>query len=182
MRLGTKILLLMLAITIGSSAIVTWIVTLRITKYESDNANDQISLAINRYLRQLDVHYQQINYVVQALLGDSEPRSLLQAADLGDAAARAQLGEEVFGHNVQAELQSQGATPAFHVLTNLAHEVVLVSVPDADVRFDRLLAEQAANWPVDDVISSRNRPVIRYVSAGGKLFLAMGIPLREQLE
>lgn len=90
MRLGTKILLLMLTITIGSSAMVTWIVTRRVTQYESDNANELISLTINRYLRQLDANYQQFSHVVRAMLGDPEPRSLLQAADdPAGAAARA---------------------------------------------------------------------------------------------
>ncbi len=183
MRLGTKILLLMLTITIGSSAMVTWIVTRRVTQYESDNANELISLTINRYLRQLDANYQQFSHVVRAMLGDPEPRSLLQAADdPAGAAARAQLGEEVLGRDVQTELASQGAAPAFHVLTNLAHEVVLVAVPGADRRLEKLLSEQVTNWPVDEVIGSRNRPVIRYVSADGKLFMTMGIPLQEQLD
>ena len=46
MRIGTRILLLMLLITIGSSVIVSWIVTLNITSYETERANDQISLAV----------------------------------------------------------------------------------------------------------------------------------------
>ena len=54
MRIGTKILLLMLLITIGSSAIVSWIVTWNVTTYETARANDQISMAIARYARHLD--------------------------------------------------------------------------------------------------------------------------------
>ena len=42
MRIGTKILLLMLLITIGSSAIVSWIVTRNVTNYETDRANDEM--------------------------------------------------------------------------------------------------------------------------------------------
>jgi C4-dicarboxylate-specific signal transduction histidine kinase len=104
MRIGTKILLLMLLITIGSSSIVSWIVTINVTRYETERANDQISLAINRYLRGLSDHYQQLNHIVQVMLGDPALRSLLAATDdQGESAdsAREQLKQEVFGHDVQ---------------------------------------------------------------------------------
>src|SRR5881227_2341327 len=137
MRIGTKILLLMLLITIGSAATVSWIVTRTVTRYETDRANDEISLAISRYIRHLDEHYQQVNRVVQVMLGDPTMRSLLAATDdSGDAsaaesvrAAKSQLKEEVFGRDVQAELTTVAGPPAFHVLTNLAREIVLVSLP-----------------------------------------------------
>src|SRR4051794_19017593 len=134
MRIGTKILLLMLLITIGTSAVVSWTVTLSVTSYETDRANDQISLAIARYQGHLDEQYQLVNRIVRALLEAPAQRSLLQAASDGsDRAAIEQLKLEVLGHDVQTELKTADGAPAFHVLVNLAHEVVLVSSTDQKI-------------------------------------------------
>ncbi|HSV16110.1 MAG TPA: PP2C family protein-serine/threonine phosphatase, partial [Tepidisphaeraceae bacterium] len=168
-------------------------------RYETDRANDEISLAINRYLRHLDEHYQQVNRVVQVMLGDPTMRSLLAATDdSGDAsaaeqlrAAKTQLKEEVFGRDVQAELTTVAGPPAFHVLINFAHDVVLVALPRhlattttapaGDEQLERALASRAVHWPVDAVIDAKPRPVMQYIATPGGLFLAMGIPLREEL-
>jgi serine phosphatase RsbU (regulator of sigma subunit) len=182
-RIGTKILLLMLLLTIGSSGIVTWVVTANVTAYETERANDQISLAIARYARHLDDQYQQVSRIVRALMEAPAQRSLLQAADEpGDTAEREQLKQEVFGRDVQAELQSREGAPAFHVLINLAHEVVVASSA-TDPRLGPALASSRVAWPTDSVLGSKGRPVIQYVavpSAGS--FLAMGVPLRTQLD
>jgi serine phosphatase RsbU (regulator of sigma subunit) len=182
MRLGTKILLLMLLITIGSSAIVTWLVTLRVTKYETQRANDQISLAIDRYLKQLDQRYQFVNSEVHAILDDPERRSLLQAADdPAGTAARAQLREEIIGSDLQKELESVGENPAFHALVNMSHQVLLVRSGTADQALEKAVNADAGHWPVDEVIAAKSH-LIRYEAVDGKLFLTMGIPLQEQLD
>ena len=183
MRLGTKILLLMLLITVGSSAIVTWLVTMRVTKYETQRANDQISVAIERYLKQLDEHYRLVKLAVQDILEEQEPRSFLQAADdPAGTAARAQLREEIIGSSVEAELEGLGDHPAFHVLVNLAHDVLLVRSTSGDAGLEKTILSQAGKWPVDEVIAAGPRPVMRYVAVDEKLFLTMGIPLSEQLD
>ena len=48
MRLGTKILLMMLLITVGTSAALAWIVTLNVRAYETRRANDKVTEAIAR--------------------------------------------------------------------------------------------------------------------------------------
>src|SRR5262249_38300378 len=118
MRLGTKILLLMLLITIGSAAIVSWIVNWNVTTYETARANDQISLAMARSAGPWDDRKVQITGIVRAMLEAPAQRSLLQAvaADSSDPAAREQLKQEVLGRDVQTELQSREGSPAFHVL------------------------------------------------------------------
>ncbi len=188
MRIGTRVLLLTLLITIGSSAIVSWIVTLNVTRYETDRANDQISLAIGRYVHQLEEHSQQINHVVQVMLGDPNLRSLLQAADdTGDQAkaAREQLKQEVFGRDVQTELASLDGKPVFHVLINLSHDIVFVSLPeeagDDGKQLEKILSSGAVHWPTDAVIDAKSRPVLLYIATPQDLFLAMGVPLREEL-
>lgn len=191
MRIGTKILLLMLLITIGSSAIVSWIVELSVTRYETSRANDQISLAIRRYLQELGDHYQQINHVVQVMLGDPALRSLLAATDEpGDAAnaARAQLSQEVFGHDVQLEVQAIDGKPVFHVLTNLAHDVLFVALPHdgatppSDQNLVAEISAIAPHWPIDQVIDSKSKPVMKYIATPSGLFLVMGVPLYEELD
>src|SRR4051795_11305237 len=134
MRLGTKILLLMLLITIGSWAALAWIVSRPLTTYETDRAQEQISRAITRYLRYLDERHQQISRVARAMLEAPAQGSLLQAADdPTDRAAREQLKQEVFGRDVQTELRSGDGAPAFHVLANAADEILIVSAPDPAV-------------------------------------------------
>src|SRR4051794_40311795 len=130
MRLGTKILLLMLLITVGMSATLAWIVTLNVTRYESQRANDRILLAIDRYVSQIDGRHQQIVRIVQALLEAPAPRSLLQATDDShDPAAIEQLKQEVLGRTMQTELESPEGNPAFHVLVNAAGEVLITVAP-----------------------------------------------------
>jgi len=181
MRIGTKILLLMLLITIGSSAILSWIVTLNVTAHETERADAQISHAIARYLRHLDDQHQQVSRIARALLEAPAQRSLLQAAgDSLNAGAREQLRQEVLGRDVQTELQSREGSPAFHVLLNLAHEVVVVA--SANPQMARLLASKEIHWPVDAVLGGRSRPVIQYIATPAGLFLAMGVPLRTQLD
>jgi serine phosphatase RsbU (regulator of sigma subunit) len=182
MRIGTKILLLMLAITVGTSAAVAWIVTISVTRYETDRANDQISLAIAGYVRHLDDHYQQVNRIVRAMLEAQFPRSLVQASDdPAGASARAQLKLEVLGHDVQAELASPEVSPAFHVLANQANEVLVVAAPD-DPKLESAISSDVMRWPVDAVLDGQSKPVIQYVYTHEGLFLAMGVPLRTLLE
>ncbi|HEV8607004.1 MAG TPA: SpoIIE family protein phosphatase [Tepidisphaeraceae bacterium] len=181
MRIGTKILLLMLLITIGSSAIVAWIVTLNVTSHETERADAQISHAIARYLRHLDDQHQQVSRIVRALLEAPTQRSLLQAAgDSANLGAREQLRQEVLGRDVQSELQSREGSPAFHVLLNLAHEVVLVS--SSDNQMTGILSSDKIHWPVDAVLTGKSRPIIQYIATPAGLFLAMGVPLRTQLD
>jgi serine phosphatase RsbU (regulator of sigma subunit) len=180
MRLGTKILLMMLVITIGASTIVGWMISRTLTNYETDRANEQISRTIARYLRHLDERHQQISRVVRAMLEAPAQRSLLQAADdPADRASREQLKQEVFGRDVQSELQSAEGAPAFHVLANAANEPLLVS--STDDALAPLLSFDKVNWPVEAVLHSGAKPVMRYVATSAGMFLAMGVPLRTQL-
>ena len=181
MRIGTKILLLMLLITTGSLTIVSWIVTLNLTRHETERANDQIASAIARYAYHLDSQHQQISHIVRALLEAPAQRSLLQAAgDTADTASREQLKQEVIGRDVQTELQSREQTPAFQLLINLAHEIVVVRA--ADPHLEQILACPQMNWPAEQVLTSKHRPVMRYTATPFGLFLAMGVPLHTQLD
>jgi serine phosphatase RsbU (regulator of sigma subunit) len=182
MRLGTKILLLMLLITVGTSATLAWIVTLNVTRYETRRADEKIGQTIERYVTQLGDRHRQIDRIVRALLEAPAPRSQLQAADeSGDPAAREQLKQEVLGRTVQTELESPEGSPAFHVLVNLAGEVLLAAAP-GDAPLEKTLTSSSIKWPVDAVVAPNGQLVRFYVSTPAGLFLAMGVPLHTQLD
>jgi serine phosphatase RsbU (regulator of sigma subunit) len=186
MRIGTKILLLMLLITAGSSAVISWIVTLQVTHYETNRVNGQISQAIERYVRQLDDRAQQTGRIVGAMLEAPELRSLLQLADdPSGEAVRNNLKQFVFGRDVQRQLEAP-QSPAFHVLLNPADEVLVASAA-GDAKLEAYLASGKANWPVDAVLgagtsAANARPLVVYLATPRGLFLAMGVPLRAQLD
>src|SRR3954466_12182223 len=89
MRLGTRILLLMLLITVGTSATLAAVVTFNFTRFETRRADEEISRAIGGYLAPLEDRHRQMQKIVRALLEAPAARSQLQAADeSGDPAAR----------------------------------------------------------------------------------------------
>jgi serine phosphatase RsbU (regulator of sigma subunit) len=179
MRLGTRILLWMLLITIGTSAVLAWIVTMNVTRYETRRADQRVSEAIARYVVHVEERHHQVRNVVVAMLEAPALRSQLQAADeAADASAREQLKEEILGRNVQTVL-SEEEKPAFHVIVNAAREVVVAKAPDG-ARLEEVLVSDQLHWPVDTVINTTDRPVTYYVSTPAGLFLAMGVPLHTQ--
>src|ERR1700754_5048850 len=124
MRFGTKILLLTLLITVGTSATLAWVVTLNITRYETRRSDERISQAIDGYVTHLEDQHKQVDTVVRSLLEAPETRSQIRAADEStDPAPREELRQEIFGRTVQTELESKQGTPAFHVLVNAAGDV-----------------------------------------------------------
>src|SRR5256885_2003251 len=87
MRLGTRILLLMLLITIGTSATLAWVVSLNFTRYETRRADEEIGRAIGSYLSRLDDRQRQGHKIVRALLEAPAARSQPQGAGEGGGAA-----------------------------------------------------------------------------------------------
>ncbi len=186
MRIGTKILLLMLLITAGSSAVISWIVTLQVTRYETDRVNGQIAQAIDGYLRQVEGLAQKCTTIAGLMLQEPTPRSFLQLADdpSGDVARTTLRG--VLGNDVQGELEKSGTSAAFHVMLNPANEV-LIATADHDPKLEAFLTSGMARLPVDDVLSAgaagaNSRPVTRYLATPQGLYLAIGVPLFAQLD
>jgi len=186
MRIGTKILLLMLLITTGSSAVISWIVTLQVTRYETDRVNKQISQAIERYLRRVQGLAQNSTTIVSVMLGDSTPRSFLQSADdPSDETARNNLKFK-FAGDVQGELEKSGFSPSFHVLLNPANEV-LITTAARDPKLEACLSSGKVEFPVDAVLGAGAteadvKPVIQYLATPEGFYLAVGVPLFAQLD
>jgi serine phosphatase RsbU (regulator of sigma subunit) len=180
-RLGTKILLLTLLITIGTSATLAWIVTLNVTRYETRRADENISQTIGQYVSGLEERHRQIEKVVRALLEAPAARSQLQAADeAADPSALEQLKQEVFGRTVQTELDSPAGSPAFHVLINLAGDLILTVAPGRP-EVEQTLAAHKIHWKSDAVINTSQTLITQYIWTPAGLFLAMGVPLHTQL-
>ena len=182
MHLGTRILLMMLLITVGTSAALAWVVTLNITRYETRRADDEITRAIAGYVSHLDDRHRQMQQIVRALLEAPAARSQLQAADeAGDPAALEQLKQEIFGRTVQTELTTPEGGPAFHVVANLAGDVLLAVAP-GEPALEEAVDFAAVRWPLEPVLEGGDRLVSHYVPTPAGLFLAMGIPLHTQLD
>src|SRR4051794_16792240 len=181
MKLGTKILLLMLLITIGTSALLAWIVTLNVTRYETRRAQDRITAAIDRYVARLEDRHRQVRTIVQNLVEAPATRSQLQAVESGDEPAREQLRQEVLGRTVQMEIANAQGEPAFHMLLNQAGDI-LVTVANPEARLAPFLNSYATRWPIDPLLNAKGELISTYVFTPNGLYLAMGVPLRTQLD
>src|SRR3954452_9001038 len=87
MKLSTKILLLVLGVALGTSALVIWVINVNVTRHETHRANAAISSAIQRYLDRVEERHAQIDRNLRTQLEDPNTRSFLQGADEGDANA-----------------------------------------------------------------------------------------------
>lgn len=184
MRLATKILLLMLLITVGTSATLSWVVTYNVTRYERRRANERIAQTIGRYVSRLEERHAQVEKIARALLEAPIPRSQFQLVDDSkDAAAIEQLRQEILGRTVQEQLTSPSGAPAFHVVVNYAGAVLLAVAP-GDPQLEVAISSKELGWPVDPVLSApRGAPLVsRYVTTPQGLFLAMAVPLHTQLD
>src|SRR5689334_24971083 len=118
MRLGTKILLLILAATVGLSGTVIWLVTRDVTAREVDGARHTIKWAVSGYFHSVDERHQQDTRLVHLILEDPKLRAQLAQVEEGnpeqELLAQTQLADKIFGETLQTELTHGGIAPAFH--------------------------------------------------------------------
>jgi class 3 adenylate cyclase len=184
MRLGTKILLLILAITLGLSAVIIWVVTRAVTANEVARAKGTISKAVSDYFERVEETHQTNAAVVRLIMGDSQARSNLARLQDGDADskafARAQLSEELFGGTIPkafGELRRGHNDPAFHVLANDSEQIEFTTAGN-----DKPLADALAKleWPAQSVL--RTEKLIRFYHwIDAKLYISLAIPLKSGL-
>lgn len=181
MRLGTKILLLILAITLGLSAVIIWVVTRAVTANEVARAKGTIAKAVSNYFEGVEETHQRDAVVVRLLMGEPLYRSNLERLRDGDADskefARAQLSEELFGVTIPGvfgELTRGHNVPAFHVLAN-ERERIEFTTAVADKPLAQALAK--LKWPAQSIL--RTEKLIRFYQwIDGKLYIALAIPLQ----
>ena len=170
----------MLAITLGSAAIVSWIVTLNVTSYETKRADEQVTLAVTNYRHHVEDRNHQIGVIVRILIEDPSQRERLkQASANGDASAKTHLKIKVLGEEIPKELtKARFGTPAFQLNVNEAGELVAALDPSntAPGAFDVVKSK------VEKTLKSGDHPLTLYVPTPAGLALVLGIPLHADLQ
>jgi serine phosphatase RsbU (regulator of sigma subunit) len=167
-----------LAITVGSSTVVGWIVTLSVTSYETRRADELIASAITHYRHHLEERDRQISLIVRVLLESQTPRSLLREASANhDATSRTNFTDEFLRREVPTELRGTFGMPAFQVIVNEAGELVASSNEPGRP------AENfgQVKWPVEETLRSQDNPTTFYAKTPGGMALALGVPLRTEI-
>jgi len=177
MRLGTKILLLTLAATVGLSGTVIWLVTRDVTAREIDRARHTIKWAVSGYFQSVEERHQRDARLAHLLLEDQNVRPQILNLEVDDADSRrfaqGQLAEEVIPHTVQRELTQAEISPAFHVLLNARGTLRFATAID-NPSLSKSLSTQA--WPYAAVLGD-DPFARRYIWIDGALYLAMGVPI-----
>jgi class 3 adenylate cyclase len=180
MRLGTKILLLTLAATVGLSGSVIWLVSRDVTAREVDRARHTIKWAVSGYFESVEERHQRDARLVNLVMEESTVLAQLDQLETGSTEdvrfARRQFADEIFGRTIQQELTHGGISPAFHVLLNGRGEL-RVAAAQGNPNLAKALASQS--WPQDDVLSPN--PTRKYVWINNSLYIAMGVPIRMHL-
>src|SRR2546421_2605794 len=176
MRLGTKILLLTLAATIGLSGTVIWLVTRDVTAREIDRARHTIKWAVSGYFESVEERHHRDSRLVTLLVEDPKFFAFFEPLETGNAEeklfAQRQLTDEIFGQTVQNELSYGGISPAFQGLLN-AHGKVLFSISRDNPGLAQSLSSQS--WATDD--ASAHNPPRRYIWLDNALYIAMAVPI-----
>ena len=206
MKLGTKLLLVTLALTIGITVFVGGLVTVTVTKREYSNAFTQIEKEIRRgYFSKIEADQRQIFGVAQLLLEGPQYRAMLQSLidDQGPAreAAVSQLRDEALARMVGHEIGSLNLEPAFDVLLDGSRAPVLIGTR-GDAKLEAAIRAIApSEWAArevmgqsaereklvnDSAFADSNHPsagtlVRQFVYTPRGLFLAFGMPLRASL-
>jgi len=179
MRLGTKILLLTLAATVGLSVTVIWLVTRDVTAREIDRARHTIKWAVSGYFSSVDERMERDSRLVTLSMQEPQYRVQLSLLEEGTPEqqrfAAAQFGQQIFARDLQRELTHGGIAPAFHVLLNAKGEIRFASAFE-NASLAKALSSQA--WPTDDVLTASRVPPRKYVWIDNALYLVLGVPLR----
>jgi class 3 adenylate cyclase len=178
MRLGTKILLLTLAATVGLAGLVIWIVSRDVTAHEVSRARRTIKWAVSGYFASVEERHSRDARLINLLTEESTIRSQLMQLEEGDAEqrrfAQAQLGALIFGDTIQQELTHAGISPVFHVLLNRQGELRFAFAGEnADLA--KALAEQS--WPHQAVLGE-DPLARRYLWINKSLYIALSVPIR----
>ena len=106
MRLGTKILLLTLAATVGLSGTVIWVVSHDVTAHEVARARRTIKWAVSGYFQSVEERHQRDTRLAHLVIEDSNTRPRVLSLEDGDAQtlpfAQTQLVDEIFNKLLQS--------------------------------------------------------------------------------
>src|SRR5690348_5578685 len=103
MRLGTKILLVTLAITLGLAGLIIWVVTRDLTDHETQRARADIARAVSDYFQQIDALHDEAEGYVRVLMEDPQNSAQLEALSNDEPSAREHF-KLLFGEVLQSYL------------------------------------------------------------------------------
>lgn len=181
MKLSTKILLSMLAITFGLTFLVSWMVGMNVKTHETERVNNAIGNEIFRSIRRTGRIQREVQQVVRSALETPENQRLVKAA-LDPRAAQSpearSFRQDVVELGIARELESLGVPISF---------VALAAKGDAEKRSVKVLDSEPTalkdyfswartRWAVDRVLASET-PVTQYMWTPAGLFIALGLPV-----
>jgi class 3 adenylate cyclase len=176
MRLGTKILLLTLAITLGLGGAIVWVVTREVTQDETARARADIRRAVSDYFAHIETLHRQTLYpIIKNVTGDAANQGQLEGLENGEEVSREHF--KLLFREVVKELPAP--EPSFHVILNFEGKPLLNYAPKG-AGLEAALSRDKIDWPYEPVLGEVPELTRRYVYVDGKLYLAMGIPLRMQ--
>ena len=88
MRLGTKILLVTLAITLGLAGVIVWVVTREVTAHETERAQADIRRAVSDYFERIESLHGTVYSIVHLVLEDPHNRAQLELLEQGDESTK----------------------------------------------------------------------------------------------
>lgn len=182
MRLGTRILILTLAITLGLAGIVIWVVTRDLTQHETERARSDIGRAVSDYFERIQaLHEREVAPMIKVLMEEPASRAQLEALDQGSESAQEQFRSYIFVEVVQKTLSDNrpGAAPmepAFHVILDYQGDPIL-SFSGEDPRLVEEMSREPIAWAYRPLFEEEPILSRQYVSINGRLYLALGMPL-----
>ncbi len=199
MRLGTKILLVTLAITLGLAGLIIWVVTRDLTEHETERARADIRRAVSNYFRQIDEKVESDGKVVRVLMEDPQNIGQLEALSNDEPSAREHF-KLLFGDVLQSYLSGtqpgdplaptrpttgparpMQPPPSFHVVLDFDGRTLLTFAKDNPKLADALAVEKVA-WPYEPLLADNPRPnTRRYIWVNDGMYLTIGYPLRLQV-
>src|SRR5262245_47575397 len=159
MRLGTKILLLTLAITLVLAGIIVWVVSRDVSRNETERAQADIERAVSGYFERIAALHDSAGGIINFLNEDPATLAKLEALDAGEESAREHFRSEIFEKFVQKKLPRPAT---FHCVVNFEGKPLLARAPGDNKLTDALGREPVA-WPYEPVLDEKNLTPRRYV-------------------
>ena len=183
MRLGTKILILTLAITLTLAGIIVWVVTRDLTAHETARARADIHRAVKGYFDRIGELHGSLDGLVTTVTEEPPNRAQLEALDAGEEAPR-EFFHYLLAEVIQRKLREAGGGAealSFHAILNFEGRPLLAFAPE-DEPLTRALAREPVEWPYEPLLADEPRRTRKYVRVGGGLYLVLGVPLRLEAE
>src|ERR1051325_7510313 len=173
MRLGTKILLLILAVTLGLSGLVIGLITRDIPQSERQGALSQIKREVRAYEDNLRNLHHLDTSIINIFMSDPQYRAqLYRLQEAGDAGVRAQFEDQIFGQDIQrTETEGSGIAPVFHAFLSEGGKVLFAATP-GDPKLAKALVD--VSWPADRVIDNAPFEPL-YLWLNDRLYVAVGV-------